>query len=539
VRTRAISLITILLKLSFPILGQGFQVTFGPQLTNGEYQCGRFDVQQDGSISAAGYVDGTSMLLRMNTSGSPASAWRLTATGMGPRLITEVSGSTNNSTIVVLRDTITSNGPGSSRRYFSIARVSSSGSALWSTRHYIDVPADLIVPSDRNHLEAAPDGGFFLNTGEPSRPTLMKCGPSGTVLWVRELISTDGAGRFRSLVADADGGCFFLAGDQPYPDTSTVVVGHFTADGVLDMERVVRPSAQGRYLIPSHLIVRQNGHLLVTCTEVGGGQPGKDILLEMGMDGGMTGGWSCAHSSGNSLNMYRALERSDGHLFVDLQYGGYGFAELDANGAVVRTDRFPYQPMGNALGVVEWQQTMMRDDHLIVAGDYFIDEYDTGNDPSTDLLWDLNAFDPGFCGTDNVDIDVQQLILDDLISASDFTASPASIGSASITVTSSTAALPQVLPFCGLWIGTEETQSNTGPIVRPTLLSEGSPFSVSTPGRSMVEVLDTRGRLMHRANLNDGAITEIATNGWSKGTYCVRTTGQDDAASHTVRIVIE
>jgi hypothetical protein len=520
-----------------------FQQAYGPLVLSGAFQTSRAVRHADGSWTMRGSVDDPSTLLHLNADGgtqwirafnSPqvSSLGSISATAAGP----------DNSTIVVFIDTLENIGQGMSRRHIGVARIAVDGTVEWARRHRYDVPGMITLPSAGHRVAVNADGSFFLDGGEPSAPSVMRFNNNGTLTWARTLNEPDGVGRFMGLAADGTGGCYFLAGyTTQFQDSSTVIVGQLNSSGVLVWNTKISSAATGRVLEPLNLLKRADGNLLITAREYGGGVLGTSgVLLQLGPTGTLQFANEYWHNSSGTLYIYNTLERSDGQLWMDFQASGYGFARLDAQGAVQEAERFTYQNMGNSTGVVAWEETLMHNDELGVIGSYFIDVNGTSNDPRTEFVWNLNAFDLGLCLTDPVTLTRNELPGAAFLFASTTTAAPFTVTEEPMTVSATDLSAPSTLPFCPLYVGVDDLAASTQLQVQPTLVHAGEAFTLQSSALVDVQVVDACGRTMvQHLSLAPQNTHTISTAGWARGLYLLRASGRNAVTVGTIKVVVD
>jgi len=520
-----------------------FQQAYGPMVTSGEFKTANAVRHADASWTMQGSVDDPTTLLHLNADGT--TQWitdfnspQLSSAG----LILSTAAGPDNSTIVVFGDTLESVGPDMSRRHIGVARIAANGAVHWATRHRYDVPGNILVPSDDHRVAVEADGGFFLDGGEPTAPSVMRFTSNGTLSWARALNDPDGVGHFMGLVADGTGGCYFLVGyTTEFQDTSRIIVGRLNSSGDLVWNTKFKAAQPDRVLEPLNLLMLADGNLLITAREFGGGVLGTSgVLMNVSSTGALQGANAYWSNTSSTLYIYNTLERSDGHLWMDFQAGGYGFARLDAQGAVQQADRFTYQFMGNSTGVVGWEETLMHNDEIGVIGAYFIDHNGTSYDPRTEFVWNLNAFDLGLCTTDPVTITQQVIAGNAIVVSSTTTASGFTVTEEPMTLTTTALTAPATLPFCSLYVGVDEEEHVAQLSVHPTLISAGTSFTVQASERMDVEVMDALGRtVVKRMALTPGTTHTIGTTGWAKGLYLIRASDRSAAELRTVKVTVE
>ncbi len=518
-----------------------FQQTFGPLVTTSPFPISYVIRHDNGAWTMRGGFS-LNALLRLNANGTPdwmkafnspdlSSGSPITATGRGP----------SNSTIIALGDTVESLGPALSQRSFGVARIAANGSVVWSKRFRFEVPADLNYPSDDHQMAVATDGSFFLDGGEPARASIMRFESNGTLDWARSLTDPDGVGHIDQLIVDGNGGCYFLGGyTSTFQDTSVIIAGHLNSNGTLLWSRRFDPVDPSRIFQPLHLTRLQNGDVLITALEYGGGTPSNGLLMRMTSTGILLWAKQYWFNTSETLSINNTLERSDGQLWMALQNGGAGIARLNAQGVVQEAERITYEIMGNSIVVVEWEPRLIQNDEIGVTGLYLIDLNGTSADPRTRLLWNLDAFDLGLCKSDPITITDVTLPASAIVISSSTTAASLPVTSLTMTLSSGPVAPPVPEEFCSMLLNiAPEEEVPQGMTVIPTLLQRGEELSVSDALEGTLFVRDASGRLITTMHMRGGVPSlRLSTATWAPGPHLLQLIGSDGQV-RAARVMIQ
>lgn len=533
--------------MALAVLGNGlqaqehFQRAFGPLQTSGEYQVAGAIRHPNGAWTMRGGASGANTVLRVGPDGQDVWSRELASTQFSAfGGVNSIAGAPNNGAIVVRTDSIRIIGADISERSFDVIKMNSAGAVEWARQHTFTVPDELIVPSDGHAIAGAPGGNFYVSSGEPSRPILFRFAAGGPLSWAKELVAVHPIGHVRSLTSDDAGNCILLAdGSAAFGDTDRVVVMKISPTGTIQWSFIMQPFATGRSFLPAKAIARANGHTLISGAEYGNGTAAFGVLIDLDMTGSLAWARRYAFEGDQSLTTYTADERSDGHLWLDFQEGGYGLAHLTATGEVVEAERFTYQVSGNSVGVVEWQLKLINDDHLGLVGDYFIDQSWTSDDPSCDWLWDLDAMSPELCGTDPVSITSTPLAAQDIIIAVGPTLQNTSLSSQAITVTATAAAPAPNASACAIILNTPEADNTASVRISPTLLSAGEAVQVHGAPAGTATILDAAGRLLVSVPLNGNERSTLPTDACAPGLHTVRVSDRSGRPVGTARLMVQ
>lgn len=516
-----------------------FQRAFGPLLPSGEFQVSGAIRHANGAWSMRASEPGSSSVLRIGPDGNDLWLRQLASTQFSTfGGISNLADAPANGVLVVRIDSIQALGQDLSERSFDVIKLTSSGAVEWAWQHTFTVPAQLLVPSDDHAIATAPDGSFYLDGGEPARPLLFRFTANGQLSWVKELVASHPIGHVRSLATDAAGSCILLAdGSAAFGDQDRVVLMKIAPTGTVQWSFIMQPFATGRSFLPSKAIARATGHTLVSAEEYGNGTSTYGVLIDVDQTGALAWARRYAFDGDQGLTTYTADERNDGHLWLDFQEGGYGLAHLTPDGEVVLAERFTYQVSGNSIGVVEWQRKLIRDDHLGLVGDYFIDQSWTSDDPSCDWLWDLDAMDPELCGTDPVTITSTPLSPQDLIIANGPTVQAATLNSQAIIVTSTAAPAAPNTSACAIILFAPAPEATDALRIAPTVLSPGEPVRLDAAGAGLARILDASGRLVIAMPMMGGTAT-LPTDACVPGLHIVQVVNTAGRPLGTARLTV-
>jgi hypothetical protein len=517
-----------------------FQQTFGPLVTTSPFPISYVIRHDNGAWTMRGGF-GLNTLLRLNANGTPdwmkaftspdlASGSMITATGSGP----------SNSTIIALGDTVESLGPALSRRTFGVARIAASGSVVWSKRYRFEVPEDLNYPSDDHQLALATDGSFFLDGGEPSRASIMRFESNGDLDWARALTDPDGLGHIDELIVDGNGGCYFLGGyTSEFQDTSMIIAGHLNSNGALLWSRKFDPADPSRIFQPLHLLRSQNGDIVITALEYGGGSPNNGLLMRLTSTGNLLWAKQYWFNSSETLSIKNTVERSDGQFWMALNKSGSGIARLNAQGVVQEAERITYEIMGNSIVVVEWEPRLMHNDEIGVTGLYLIDLNGTSADPRTRLLWNLDAFDLGLCKSDPITITDVTLPASAIVITSSTTTSNLPVTSLTTTLSSTPGNPPVPEEFCSMLLNiAPEQEGPLGMTVIPTLLQRGEELLVSDAPEGILCVRDASGRLITSMRTGGSTTISLPSATWAPGLHLLQLIGSDGSV-RAARVMVQ
>lgn len=515
-----------------------FQRAFGPLVTSNAFDV-RYAVRHaSGSWTMRASQPNPSTVLRMNADGTDTWIRKLSSPGFSTNSgIINIGAGPANSAVVVRLDTVEQLGSGQSRRSVDLVRLLEDGSLGWAWQYTYDVPEVLFVPSGGHALAMAADGGFFLDSGEPSRPLIMRFAADGTPIWIRELIADFPIGELKDMVATDDGGCVLLAnGSEEFPQPERIILAKIGADGSLLWDRNYDPAAAERRFLPHSLIERMDGHLLVSAIAYGAGEPSAGVLLDLEPDGAIQ--WVRLYRFGEqgSLTTYSAVERSDGHIWMDFQQGGYGFTHLGSTGEVLATERFTYGIMGNTTSVVAWEEILMHEDHLGVVGGYFQDQSWTNEDPRTEWLWSLDAMDPAFCGSESVVITSYPIATTDVVEGTGLSLIDASVTGHAVAVDLETPALPEHIQACGIILDVEGPSPPQTLRIRPSVAEVGTLIVVETEGAVHTDFVDLTGRIGTEIRLAPSGTGVLSTADLWPGTWLLRSWNAQGDLIGTARI---
>lgn len=516
-----------------------FQRAFGPLLPSGEFQVAGAVRHGNGAWTMRASDPDVSSVLRIGPDGNDLWLRQLASTQFSTfGGISNLADAPANGVLVIRTDSLQVVDQDLSERSFDVIKLNSAGAVEWAWQHTFIVPQELFVPSDDHAIAAAPDGSFYVDGGEPARPLLFRFTANGQLSWVKELVATHPIGHVRSLATDAAGSCILLAdGSTAFGDQDRVVLMKIAPTGTVQWSFIMQPFATGRSFLPAKAIARANGHTLISGSEYGNGTASFGMLIDLDMTGTLAWARHYAFNGDQSLNTYTADERSDGHLWLDFQEGGYGLSHLTAEGEVLEAERFTYQVSGNSVGVVEWQRKLVHQDHLGLVGDYFIDQAWTFDDPSCDWLWDLDAMDPDLCGTDPVTITSTPLSPQDIIIANGPTVQAATLSSQAIIVTSISAPAAPNTSACAIILSVQGSEATDALRIMPTVLSRGGSVRVNAAGTGLARLLDAMGRVVIEVPVQGGAAT-LPTDACAPGLHIVQVVNTTGRPVGSTRLVV-
>lgn len=444
-----------------------------------------------------------------------------------------------NSVLVVRIDSIRVIGADLSERSFDVIKLTSAGNVEWAWQHTFTVPGQLSSPGDGHPIASAPDGHFYVYGGEPARPLLFRFTPSGQLSWVKELVATHPIGHVSSLTTDAAGSCILLAdGSASFGDVDQVVVMKIAPTGTVQWSSTMQPSTPGRSFLPKKAIARGNGHTLVSGEEYGNFTFNHGVLIDVDMNGAFQWARYYDFNDGEGLTTYTADERSDGHLWLDFQKGGYGLVHLTPTGEVVDAQRFTYQILGNSLGVVAWDRKLIHSDHLGLVGNYFIDQPGTWNDPRCNWLWDLDAMAPDLCGTDAVTVTSTELTQQEIVITPGPSMQNATVSSQAITVTANSAAPAPNVPACAVILAVPQLEGTVTINVHPSLVYVGEQVRIQGAPHGHARILDATGRLLATIPMNGDDAALLPTDACAPGLHLLHFTDATGRMVAATRIMV-
>lgn len=519
-----------------------FEHAFGPLQTSAVFNVSLAVRHGDGSWSMRAGIDPRLNILGLDQNGSPQWLNHYRPAEMSDlTLIYSTATAAQLGTLVVFGDTLDPVGPGLRRRKMGLTRIGANGVVDWARMYQYDVPSNIPFSADGHEIAVNEDGGFFIDGGEPTAPAVMRFTASGELIWSRTMGSQGPIGRFVDLRTDDLGGCYFLAdGAISSADTSAVILGRLSESGAVLWSMHIQTLQAGRFLDPFKLLRRVNGDLVVFATNSGGGNQGTaGVLLHIGGDGDFLSADEYWCEGSSLIRIHDIHELSDGQLLLSVDCRGPGFVRLDELGDVQEAEHYAYHSIDGIWNVVEWRQTILHEDDYGVLAWYYQD-MNSGPDPRTDLLMNMDAFDIDMCGTEPFEVSRNEVPTDQFTVSSGATTTSFAVMETPLTVISSPLELPSLMPFCGLYVGVEPEGGESMVVVAPTFLRAGEGISIRSDVDVAYHVTDVAGRAIdQRGSTAKEFSGTISTNGWSSGLYLIRFYAKTGSPVYLAKVMVE